>query len=90
MWYCPGSILALWVMERHGLRTSLLAGFASQLMMIALTVTGVHLAEPHLAYGVVWVGQARCGEAVAWRCSESARGLGARHACDARAARCCR
>ena len=59
MWYCPGSILALWVMERYGLRVSLLAGFATQVVMITLSVTGVHLAEPHVAYVVVWVGQAR-------------------------------
>jgi hypothetical protein len=51
--------LALWMMERHGMRLSLLVGFASQVVMIVLTVTGVHLAEPHVAYGVVWVGQAR-------------------------------
>jgi hypothetical protein len=59
VWYCPGSILALWMMERHGMRLSLLVGFASQVVMIVLTVTGVHLAEPHVAYGVVWVAQAR-------------------------------
>ena len=46
-------------MERYGLRASLLAGFATQVVMIALSVTGVHLAEPHVAYVVVWVGQAR-------------------------------
>ena len=59
VWYCPGSILALWAMERYGLRVSLLAGFATQVVMITLSVTGVHLAEPHVAYAVVWVGQAR-------------------------------
>ena len=59
MWYCPGSLLALWVMERYGLRVSLLAGFATQVAMITLSVTGVHIAEPHVAYVVVWVGQAR-------------------------------
>jgi hypothetical protein len=46
-------------MERYGLRVSLLAGFATQVVMITLSVTGVHLAEPHVAYAVVWVGQAR-------------------------------
>ena len=60
MWYCPGSIVALWVMERYGLRASLLSGFASQVVMITLSVVGVHLPDPHVAYGVVWVGQARC------------------------------
>ena len=59
VWYCPGSILALWVMERFGLRVSLLAGFASQVVMITMSVTGVHLPDPHVAYIVVWVGQAR-------------------------------
>ena len=59
VWYCPGSIVALWVMERHGLRMSLLTGIASQVVMITLSVVGVHLAEPHTAYAVLWVGQAR-------------------------------
>lgn len=59
MWYCPGSIVALWMMERYGLRISLLTGFASQVVMIVMSVTGVHLPDPHVAYIVVWVGQAR-------------------------------
>ncbi len=57
VWCCPGAVLALWVMERYGLRVSLLWGFVLQLVMISLTVTGVHLSEPHVAYAVVWLGQ---------------------------------
>jgi len=59
VWYCPGSIVALWVMERFGLRASLVVGFATQVVMISMTVTGVHLSDPHVAYAVVWLGQAR-------------------------------
>ena len=33
----PGSILSLWMMERYGLRTSLLWGFASQLLGVGLS-----------------------------------------------------
>ena len=57
VWYCPGSILALWVMERHGLRTSLLWGYALQLVMITLTCAGLRMADAHAAYAVVWVAQ---------------------------------
>lgn len=57
MWYCPGSVVALWVMERHGLRSSLLLGFASQLVMATLSVVGCTLADPHVAFFVVWSGQ---------------------------------
>ncbi len=46
-------------MERYGLRVSLLAGYASQVVMITLSVVGVHLSDPHVAYGVVWAGQVR-------------------------------
>lgn len=59
VWYCPGSVFALWAMERHGMRFSLLLGYASQVVMITMSVVGVHLAEPHVAYLVVWLGQAR-------------------------------
>ncbi len=59
MWYCPGSIVALWVMERHGMRIALVTGFFSQLLMITMSVVGVHMTDPHAAYAVVWAGQAR-------------------------------
>lgn len=59
MWYCPGSILALWVMERFGLRVSLLAGFASQVLMISLSVGALRIPSPHASYWVLWSGQAR-------------------------------
>lgn len=57
VWYCPGSVVALWVMERHGLRSSLLLGFASQLVMATLSVVGCMIADPHVAFFVVWSGQ---------------------------------
>jgi hypothetical protein len=73
VWYCPGSILALWMMERYGLRISLLTGFASQVVMITMSVTGVHLADPHVAYIVVWVGQARPPRRSSRACGPSAQ-----------------
>lgn len=44
-------------MERYGLRVSLLAGFASQVAMISLSVYGCTRPDPHAAYWTVWVGQ---------------------------------
>ena len=58
------------------MRVCLVAGFLSQLVMITLSVVGVHLAEPHVAYGVVWAGQAR-----AQRGREQRRGVGGCGAC---------
>jgi MFS family permease len=56
VWYCPGSILALWMMERFGLRVSLLSGFASQLSMVLLSVVACRIADPHAAYWTLWAG----------------------------------
>jgi len=45
------------MMERYGLRVSLLSGFASQVTMIALSVLGCSLVDAHAAYWTVWAGQ---------------------------------
>ena len=45
------------MMERHGLRTSLLWGYALQLVMITLTCAGLRLADAHASYAMVWVAQ---------------------------------
>lgn len=34
VWYCPGSILAMWVTERFGLRAALVWGNVTQLVMV--------------------------------------------------------
>jgi len=57
VWYCPGSVLALWVMERYGLRVSLLWGFASQVVMATLSVIGCTMEPPHVAFFILWLGQ---------------------------------
>ena len=49
--------MALWVIERFGMRVSLLLGFASQVAMISLSVAGCHTVSPHAAYWTVWAGQ---------------------------------
>ena len=56
VWYCPGTVLALWVTERYGLRFSLLAGFATQLVMVCLSVFGFRIVSPHGAYWTLWTG----------------------------------
>jgi len=55
IWYCPGTVFALWMMERHGLRKSLLLGFLTQVVMILLSVIGCTLAGP-ASYWTVWAG----------------------------------
>ena len=56
--YLPGSLLALYVTERHGLRVNLLLGCALQTAMCAFKWAGVALpTSPHAAYGLLLCGQ---------------------------------
>jgi hypothetical protein len=56
--YVPGSLLALYVTARHGLRANLLLGAALQTAMSALKWAGVELcADPHGAYALLLAGQ---------------------------------
>ncbi len=56
--YIPGSLLALFVTERHGLRATLLAGAAAQTGMCLLKWSGVALCpSPHGAYALLLAGQ---------------------------------
>ena len=56
--YVPGSILALYVTERCGLRVTLLVGASSQTLMCLLKWVGVALCpSPHGAYALLLVGQ---------------------------------
>jgi MFS family permease len=54
LWYCPGSLFALWVIERYGLRLSILAGFSAQLCATVLASVGCRLASPHAAYWMLY------------------------------------
>ena len=56
--YVPGSLLALYVTARHGLRATLLTGAALQTAMCALKWAGVALVpHPHGAYALLLLGQ---------------------------------
>ena len=56
--YVPGSVLALFLTARHGLRATLLTGAALQTAMCALKWAGVALcAQPHGAYALLLAGQ---------------------------------
>ena len=56
--YVPGSVLALFLTARHGLRATLLTGAALQTAMCALKWAGVALcAAPHGAYALLLAGQ---------------------------------
>lgn len=56
--YIPGSVLALFLTARHGLRATLLTGAALQCAMCALKWAGVALcAAPHGAYALLLAGQ---------------------------------
>jgi hypothetical protein len=57
VYYLPGSVFALWVTERFGLRNSLLLGYVLQVLNLSLSVGGLRLASPHAAYWTVWLGQ---------------------------------
>lgn len=57
VWYCPGSVLALWVTERYGLRVSLLWGFFSQFIMASMSYGGLFISDPHDSFFVVWFAQ---------------------------------
>jgi hypothetical protein len=56
----PGALAALWVMERAGLRTSLLWGYGSQLAC-ALMAYGACVVPwaPRAAFGLLYLSQAR-------------------------------
>ena len=56
--YVPGSVLALYVTERYGLRVNLLLGACLQTAMSVLKWTGVALCPaPHGAYALLLTGQ---------------------------------
>jgi FLVCR family MFS transporter 7 len=56
--YIPGSLLALFVCERHGLRATLLLGSSLQLVMCAFKAAAVDLApSPHAGYALLLLGQ---------------------------------
>ena len=54
----PGALLALWVMERAGLRTSLLYGYGTQLVCAVVAYVAVAAPmPPRAAFGVLYASQ---------------------------------
>ena len=55
----PGAILALWAMERYGLRFSLLAGMLTQLTCCAFSYAAcAYTLPPASAYALLYIAQA--------------------------------
>ena len=55
--YIPGSILSLWLVQRHGLGKNILLGCLLCFLSSIIKYVGVLVPPPHLAYGVVLFGQ---------------------------------